>query len=322
MPEGRPETGTDLTGSLAEAPNGSGHGAAADTDIDLSHPSVVAEVARKRRAMRAPPSRAEPGLPRGQARARRWIVLDLGLRPSPGTFAIERDLWRLRVTGPGGEAMLSLLDIEALGVIRRDAHWHCVTGWSALGLAFDGVPLARLLAMPAVAAVSGGGWTWLEQRSADGYAVPVARADAEDADNFFAVGLEGAPLPMEHGGPRLVLPKLYGWKSAKWLCELRFATAYPPGFWERLGCHARGRVAHEERFAAGWTAWLWGLLAGAPGLYRRLFGHDVWVWVMQAGGAALGAAISRWLPGLHTAANSEGTQPVPSRQEGAHTKEA
>mmetsp|Transcript_31179 Transcript_31179/g.37722 ORF Transcript_31179/g.37722 Transcript_31179/m.37722 type:complete len:149 (-) Transcript_31179:603-1049(-) len=137
------------------------------------------------------------------------------------------------------------------------------------------------------------------QHAADGYTVPVMRADTEDA--FFALEFEDAPLEMAHGGPRIVFPDLYGWKSAKWLCRLELMSEYAPGFWETLGCHRRGRVELEERFEAGWKLWVWRCLAAAPGLYRRIFGYDVWVWVMQTGGQALGSIVERWLPWLHDA---------------------
>ncbi len=60
----------------------------------------------------------------------------------------------------------------------------------------------------------------------------------------------GEPLEPDHGGPlRLVVPKRYFWKSAKWLRGLEFATADRPGFWERYGYHNDGDPWREERFS-------------------------------------------------------------------------
>ena len=60
---------------------------------------------------------------------------------------------------------------------------------------------------------------------------------------------DGSPIPLEHGGPRIVLPHLFGWKSCKWLHSVQFLDEQAMGFWERLGCHMRGRVELGERWA-------------------------------------------------------------------------
>jgi len=62
---------------------------------------------------------------------------------------------------------------------------------------------------------------------------------------------EGEPLEPDHGYPmRLLVPKKYFWKSAKWIRGLEFMSADRPGFWERYGYHMEGDPWREERF--GW----------------------------------------------------------------------
>jgi DMSO/TMAO reductase YedYZ molybdopterin-dependent catalytic subunit len=275
-----------------------------DLDPLTAHPTVRREVLKKERlrakaACGAKQRCAEGnGLPEGQTAAKKWILLDLGLRPAAGAYSLEPSEWKLSVLAAGGgsAAFLTMDDVRSMGVQRYDAHrWHCVTGWSALDLDFEGVPLANVLGHPKVRAIAGdsaASWSWLYQRGADGYTAPVARDDA--ADCFLALSVNGEPIPFEHGGPRLVLPSLFGWKSAKWLLELELCDAYRPGFWERCGCHPRGRVRLNERFREGWSAAIWSWLAAAPGAYRRVGGYDVWICVMQAGGTALGALVSRF----------------------------
>ena len=85
-------------------------------------------------------------------------------------------------------------------------------------------------------------------------------------------------------------PKLFGWKSAKFLSELHFTHEYRPGFWESLGCHARGRWEQGERWAPE-AAGVWNVLTWITSQYRFLFGYTVWVLVMQKGGMALGRAV-------------------------------
>ena len=61
---------------------------------------------------------------------------------------------------------------------------------------------------------------------------------------------EGAPLPLDHGGPvRLVVPHLYFWKSAKWIRKIEFATRDHPGFWEVRGYHNHADPWLEERYS-------------------------------------------------------------------------
>ena len=91
-----------------------------------------------------------------------------------------------------------------------------------------------------------------------------------------------------------MFPSLYGWKSAKFLKEValpgdgRRRAGGEEGFWEKLGCHPRGRWAEEQRWAPGTSAVVWTALAGMTDLYR-VFG-GVWVWerVMVHGGRVVG----------------------------------
>ena len=72
-----------------------------------------------------------------------------------------------------------------------------------------------------------------------------------DEDALVAVSHDGEPISPEHGGPaRLIIPRLYAWKSAKWLSSLEFLPADRPGFWERNGYHMHGDPWAEERY--GW----------------------------------------------------------------------
>jgi DMSO/TMAO reductase YedYZ molybdopterin-dependent catalytic subunit len=48
-------------------------------------------------------------------------------------------------------------------------------------------------------------------------------------------------LEPEHGGPvRTLVPRLYFWKSAKWLRGLEFMAENKTGFWETYGYHMQG----------------------------------------------------------------------------------
>ena len=318
-----PRATVSSRGSIVDFPPGAMASSEDRPSVDLDDPNVRAEVAKKRRLMELAKRRDGTGSRRGNSPApgnhvvKKWVVLDLGNRPSRATY----DPWsagddhRISFTGLGpdgaGSRDLTLRHIKAVAggdwVRMPPCDWHCVTGWSTLGLCFRGVPFSAVVDAlskdddgkendPAFAPRPG--WRRIYQRSADGYDTTVQRRDVHDG--FLAVvhGESGEMLREEHGGPRLVFPSLYGWKSAKFLKEVHFlatdddAPGARRGFWEKLGCHPRGRWAEEQRWAPGTSAVVWNALAGMTDLYRVVGGEWVWERVMVHGGRVLGAIAS------------------------------
>jgi DMSO/TMAO reductase YedYZ molybdopterin-dependent catalytic subunit len=83
-----------------------------------------------------------------------------------------------------------------------------------------------------------------------GYTTNLPLKDFFDDDVLFAYKHEGKPLAPKHGAPvRLVVPKLYFWKSAKWVNGLEFIEKQNPGFWEQRGYHIHGDPWTEERYS-------------------------------------------------------------------------
>jgi len=244
---------------------------------------------------------------RGQTRARGWVVLDLGVLPDPSYDpwgAPDKFSLKFIHTSSGTERCLGLAELRALGEENYMEDWHCVTGWTAPGVGFRGVPLRRVLEHLGEPFVKGH-WKCLHQTGADTYTVNVAREDALDPRAFLCTGdADGKLLPREHGGVRLVFPHLFGWKSCKWLTEVCFLPEDRMGFWEKLGCHPRGRVDRDERWASE-ARGLWVSLVGdgqRPGImmgfYMAYMPQWVWEGAMQLGGWLLGAftlRVSRWL---------------------------
>jgi len=275
-------------------------------------PKASREVARKRAGRRRALSQGTPilpaaaGLPSGNHLAKSWLVMDIGARPPPAWEDSSRAGWRLKLTGAvEAETSACLTTIAQLGERDFCLDWHCVTGWSAKDVCLRGVPLNVFIKEVCRPSPS---WQFLTQRSADGYSTVVSREDCEDSSAFIALGFantEGV-LPEEHGGVRLVFPKLFGWKSAKFLSELQFSQEYRPGFWESLGCHARGRWEQGERWAPA-AAGVWNTLTWLTSQYRFLFGYTIWVVVMQKGVVAVGRAV---------AALGVGKRPDPELSEG------
>jgi DMSO/TMAO reductase YedYZ molybdopterin-dependent catalytic subunit len=186
---------------------------------------------------------AEPvvRLPPGQREVKNWPVLDLGILPEVTTAN-----WKLEVEGLV-EAPLTLdfAGFMALPQVEAVSDIHCVTQWSRFDNAWAGVATRELLARVRPRPEA----RFVIQTSYDGYTTNLPLADFAGEDVLLAHRWEGAPIAPEHGGPvRLVLPKLYFWKSAKWLTKLSFVAEDQPGFWEVRGYHMRGDPWKEERY--------------------------------------------------------------------------
>jgi DMSO/TMAO reductase YedYZ molybdopterin-dependent catalytic subunit len=78
--------------------------------------------------------------------------------------------------------------------------------------------------------------------------LPLARAVEEDV--LLVHTWEGEPLPAEHGGPcRMITPKLYAWKGAKWIRRIDFLDEEQLGFWETRGYSNTAEPWFEDRYA-------------------------------------------------------------------------
>lgn len=85
--------------------------------------------------------------------------------------------------------------------------------------------------------------------SYDGYTTNITLAAFAEEDCLIAHSHDGVPLTREHGGPaRLIIPRYYFWKSAKWVKRIEFVAADRPGFWEVRGYHNVGDPWAEQRY--------------------------------------------------------------------------
>lgn len=180
-------------------------------------------------------------LPPGQREVKNWPVLDLGIQPD-----VSAKTWRLDVAGlVENPISWGWADFARQPQVDFVSDIHCVTAWSRFDNRWRGVATGHLLDLvkPHPSA------KYVVQHSYDGYTTNVPLAYFADADVLLAHEWEGQPISREHGGPvRLVLPKLYFWKSAKWLTKLEFVAEDRAGFWEVRGYHMRGDPWTEERY--------------------------------------------------------------------------
>jgi len=157
---------------------------------------------------------------------------------------------------------LPLSDLAKLPRREQVADFHCVAGWTATGLRWEGVAFEtfyRAILEPAL--VPGTTVTHVGFAGLDGYRSIVAIEDALSDDVLIAEHLDGRPLDSDHGAPlRLVSPSQYGFISTKHLCRIELHTAEPEERYERAPLlarvplrsmfvkpHPRARVWKEER---------------------------------------------------------------------------
>ena len=187
------------------------------------------------------PPEVQQRVPPGQYLTEKWPVLHYGPIPS---FDPKR--WDFRVWGRvENEVRLSWEEFAKLDQTQVQADMHCVTTWSKLDQKWEGIPFKRIveLAKPLPDA------NFVIAHSEHGFTANVPIEATQDDDVLIALHANGAPLTAEHGYPaRLVIPKLYAWKSAKWLRGIEFATTDKPGFWERNGYNNVGDPWKEQRY--------------------------------------------------------------------------
>ena len=166
--------------------------------------------------------------------------------------AVNPDTWLLKVTGMvAQEVQLSFADLLAKPLTERHITIACVSnevGGDLIGNArWLGWPVRDLLAL----ARPRPGADMVLSRSADGWTAGTPLEVLTDTrDALLAVGMNGEPLPLEHGFPvRLVVPGLYGYVSAtKWITELKVTTfAHDTGYWTTRGWSERGPIKTSSR---------------------------------------------------------------------------
>ncbi len=173
----------------------------------------------------------------------KWPVLHTGLVPD-----YDLRVWDFRTWGAVERPLtLSWAEFGALPRIAVRADMHCVTGWTRLDLSWEGVSFRTIVERTRPRPEG----KHVMAHGDYGYTTNVPLEVLLDADVLLATHESGKPLPSEHGAPlRLVVPKRYAWKSAKWLRGLEFLEQDRRGFWERSGYHNNAEPFAEERFSS------------------------------------------------------------------------
>ena len=183
----------------------------------------------------------ESRIPPGQYYTDKWPVLHAGSVPH-----VDPAAWDFRAFGLVRHPLrLSLDELKALGERETVADIHCVTRWSRLDVPWRGVPVRAILA--AVEPLES--VRFVIAHAEQGFTANLPLEAVDDDAALLAYEADGAPLTQEHGYPlRLLVPKRYFWKSAKWLHGLEFLPEDRPGFWENYGYHNEADPFLEERY--------------------------------------------------------------------------
>jgi len=189
----------------------------------------------------SPDTKRANRIPPGQHLTDKWPVLHYGQLPK-----IEPSQWTLKIFGlVEQERVISYQEFTALPMVKVFSDIHCVTTWSRLNNLWEGLssneiknivnvdPQARFVIIHAFGR----------------FTTNLTISDFFEPDVLLALKHDDQSIAADHGGPvRLVVPRLYFWKSAKWVTGLEFSAIDKPGFWESNGYHNHGDPWKEERY--------------------------------------------------------------------------
>jgi len=180
-------------------------------------------------------------VPPGQYLTEKWPVLHYGPVPpfNPKT-------WDFRVFGNvENEIKLNWEEFQKLDQTLVQADMHCVTTWSRLDQKWEGIPFAKIIEI----AKPKSDTKFVIAHSEYGFTANTPLEYCTRDDCLIALRANGEALTAEHGSPaRLVVPRLYAWKSATWLRGIEFSDVDQPGFWERNGYNNIGDPWKEQRY--------------------------------------------------------------------------
>lgn len=181
-------------------------------------------------------------LPPNQRLITDFPVLHFGKVPE-----FDRKTWDFRVEGlVENPIRLTYDELLLLEKTTNVSDFHCVTGWSRFDNKWEGVSFIDMAKL--VKPKSNARFATIEAEG--GYTTSLPIYELMERDVLIAYNFDGKPLEPVHGGPlRLVVPKKYAYKSAKWVRRIMFTEEQEPGFWEQRGYSDSADPWKEERYS-------------------------------------------------------------------------
>jgi DMSO/TMAO reductase YedYZ molybdopterin-dependent catalytic subunit len=196
----------------------------------------------------SPDTQRQNRLPPGQILTDKWPVLHYGSVPK-----IKPEEWKFRIHGlVEQERTLTYEEFTALPPVEVYSDIHCVTTWSRYDNTWEGIGTEEIKGLVKIKPEA----KYVMVEGHGGFTTNLPLDDFFQPDALFALKHDRKAITAEHGGPvRLVVPRLYFWKSAKWATGLRFMAENEPGFWEGAGYHMHGDPWTEERHGGRQTVY-------------------------------------------------------------------
>ena len=190
----------------------------------------------------SPDTLRENRIPPGQHEVTNWPQVQSGSTPN-----VNLDQWAFTIKGlVEKEVVLSYAEFSSLKFDHVVSDIHCVTRWTRLNNLWGGYRAETVSGLVGIKPEA----RFVVVSATGGFTANIPLSDFLQSDVIFAIQHDDIPLTSGHGGPiRLVIPRLYFWKSAKWVTGIEFTAEDQPGFWERLGYHNHGDPWEEERYS-------------------------------------------------------------------------
>jgi DMSO/TMAO reductase YedYZ molybdopterin-dependent catalytic subunit len=158
---------------------------------------------------------------------------------------IDKASYRLKVSGLVDTVNSYGFDeLSKLNQVELIDDFQCVTGWVVKGVRWKGVALADLIEM----AHPSKGAQAVNFYSADNvYSESLSLSQVKQLGVLVAISMDNKPLSQAHGGPvRLFVPKMFGYKSIKWLNEIKVSSSQVVGYWEQNGYPQDAYIANYQ----------------------------------------------------------------------------
>jgi len=189
------------------------------------------------------------GLPPGQKPIKRLLRWGKD-HPTIGGPVPKIDLkkWILTIEGEVKKPIkLNWNNLLKLPTVESVSDFHCVEGWSVLGLKWEGIRFKHIVKI--VEPEDTVKFVYFE--CADGYTTCLPLEELLGDNILVAYKLDGKYLEEGIGAPlRLVVPDKYAYKSAMWITRIKFASKKEIGYWESRGYSDTADVWKNDRFSS------------------------------------------------------------------------
>lgn len=160
---------------------------------------------------------------------------------------IDLKKWILTIDGEVDEPLkLSWNNLLKLPKIESVSDFHCVEGWTVLGLKWEGILFKKVTDFVKIKKSA----KFVSFECADKYTTSLSLEEVLGEDVLLAYKLDGKYLEEGFGAPlRLVVPKKYAYKSAMWITRIKFTSKKEMGYWESRGYSDTAEVWKNDRFS-------------------------------------------------------------------------